>query len=71
MTAGRRDKRCPCMQAAMQICLRASREENRVAELFLESGCAVLRRAYAFEGLLLQPVNPGSAPCGATLVWSV
>ncbi|EIE27268.1 hypothetical protein COCSUDRAFT_55287 [Coccomyxa subellipsoidea C-169] len=56
-------------EAAVQICLRASREENRVAEHFLESGCAVLRRAYAFEGLLLQPVNPGSAPCGATLVW--
>ncbi|CAL8462927.1 g2461 [Coccomyxa elongata] len=56
-------------EAAMQICLRVSREGHQFAEHFLESGCAVLRRAYAFEGLLLQPVHPGSAPCGATLVW--
>lgn len=57
------------MQAALQICLRGSREGTQVAEHFLESGCAVLRRAYAFEGLLMQPVAPGSAPCGATLIW--
>ena len=54
---------------APQLCLRASREQNAAADSFLESGCAVLRRAFDFEGLLLQPITPGAAPCGATIVW--
>ena len=57
------------MQGAVQLCLRASREQNAAADTFLQSGCAVLRRAFGFEGLLLQPVTPGAAPCGATIVW--
>jgi hypothetical protein len=60
---------CAHAQAALQLCLRASREANAAAEGFLESGCTALRRAYAFEDLLLSPVQPGSAPQGATILW--
>ncbi len=57
------------VQGALQLCLRASREQNAAADGFLESGCALLRRAFGFEALLLQPIAPGAAPCGATIVW--
>ncbi len=56
-------------QAAVQLCIMASRKGVAAAGSFLDNFCTALRRAMNLEGLLLNPAPPGGDPCGATLWW--
>ncbi|CAK0784807.1 hypothetical protein CVIRNUC_008011 [Coccomyxa viridis] len=55
--------------AAVQMCVKASRSGVAAAGSFLDAHSAALRQALNFEGLLLSPVPPGGDVCGATLWW--
>ena len=52
----------------MQICLSARGATSEPA-LFLDSGCASLRGAFGFGGLLLKPADEGTPETGSTLTW--
>lgn len=56
-------------QAAVQMCIMASRKGIAAAGSFLDNFSATLRRALNLEALLLNPAPPGGDPCGATLWW--
>ena len=58
-------------QGCWQVCLKASAEGGGEPAPFLAEGCAVLRAAFNFDGLLLRPAGPNTPACGATLVWCV
>ncbi|KAK9839863.1 hypothetical protein WJX81_007158 [Elliptochloris bilobata] len=56
-------------EGCWQVCLKASGEGGGEPAPFLADGCAVLRAAFKFDGLLLRPAGPNTPACGATLVW--
>lgn len=58
-----------CLQAAVQLCIKASQNGTPAAKTFLDGSSAALRHALNFDNLLLTPVPPGGDPCGATLWW--
>jgi hypothetical protein len=69
-------KICSCwlhnsLQAAVQLCIKASQNGIPTAKTFLDGSSAVLRHALNFDNLLLTPAPPGGDPCGATLWWWV
>ena len=55
-------------QGCWQVCLKASGDGGGEPAAFLADGCAQLRAAFKFDGLLLRPAPPGAAAC-TTLVW--
>ena len=59
------------MQAAVQMCVKATRNGVAAVGTFLDGHSAALRHALNFDGLLLSPVPPGGDICGATLWWCV
>ena len=52
----------------MQICLEAKYLSSEPS-LFLDSGCARLRSAFGFGGLLLKPADESTPETGSTLTW--
>ena len=59
-------------EAAWQVCLRSAGERAPGAAPFLADGCAALRKAFGFTGLLLAPAGPDGAPAaggGGALAW--
>lgn len=59
------------LQGAWQVCLKAFLDQQvQEAQGFLLDGCYILKQAFSFEGLLLEPANGGSA-AETTLIWCV
>ena len=56
------------VQGCMQICLSAKGLSSEPA-IFLDSGCARLRGAFGFGGLLLKPADDSTPETGSTLTW--
>lgn len=72
---GRRDGwiRFLAYEACWQVCLAAAGERDPHAAPFLADGCALLKDAFGFDGLLLKPVDDDATNphlgSGASLAW--